>query len=129
MKPEFAAARHRLERVVMECWAKVLQKSEIDSNENFFDVGGTSLLAVKLYRLLQQRLNVDVPILGLFRYPSVRGFVETLINAQETPHAPKTPVLRVARVPTSPATTLTPAERAARQRDAFASRRSGNGRA
>ena len=129
MKPEFAAPRHRLERVVTQCWAEVLQKSEIDPNDNFFDVGGTSLLAVKLYRLLQQRLNVDVSILGLFRYPSVRGFVDTLINAQEATAAPGAPAVPVTRLPTTTATALTPAERAARQRDAFASRRSGNGRA
>jgi hypothetical protein len=128
MKLETAAPRQRLERVVTQCWVEVLQKSEIDPNGNFFDVGGTSLLAVKLYRLLQQRLNVDVSILGLFRDPTVRGFVEALINAQETTHVPRTPALLVTRVPTTTATILTPAERAARQRDAFASRRSGNGR-
>jgi hypothetical protein len=116
-----------LERVVTQCWAEVLQHSEIDPGDNFFEVGGTSLLAVKLYHLLQQRLNADVPILALFRYPSVRGFVETLLGASDATRAPAAPTRPMARAAAAAPIALTPAERAARQRDAFASRRPSSG--
>src|SRR5262245_21334715 len=99
MKPEFATPRRRLEHLVTQCWSEVLGSSEIGPDDNFFDVGGTSLQAVKLHLLLQQRLNVEVPILALFQHPSVRGFVEAVLDVRVAGPRPISLMARGARVP------------------------------
>jgi nonribosomal peptide synthetase DhbF len=123
MRPEFATPRHRLEHIVMLCWSEVLGRSDIGADENFFDVGGSSLHAVKLHALLRARLKADIPILALFEHPSVRGFVEMFAPRQ--PDAPRpSPLTAPAARPGLPtATALSPAERAARQHAACQSRR------
>ncbi len=127
MKPEFATRRRRLERIVTLCWSEVLGRPDIGPDDNFFDVGGTSLQAVKLHLLLQQRLTAEVSILALFQYPSVRGFVETLVEAHEVGPRPSPLTAPGAHVQAAMTTALSPAERAARQREAFQSRRSRSG--
>jgi Phosphopantetheine attachment site len=128
MNPDFAGPKSRLERIVTQCWAEVLGTAEIRPDENFFDLGGTSLLAIKLHRLLQQRLGLDVSILSLFRFPSIRGFVQTLLDTSAATSPAGIPRLPPARIPPAARGALTPMERAARQREALESRRSVSGR-
>jgi phosphopantetheine binding protein len=127
MKPEFATSRRRLEHIVTLCWSEVLGRSDIGTDDNFFDVGGTSLHAIKLHLLLQQRLNAEVPILGLFQSPTIRGFVETYVDAREVERRPSPLTAPGARVQAAMTTALSTAERAARQWEAFQSRRNRSG--
>ncbi|HLN61118.1 MAG TPA: beta-ketoacyl synthase N-terminal-like domain-containing protein, partial [Symbiobacteriaceae bacterium] len=66
------------ERKVAEVWRKVLGAERIGSKDNFFDLGGHSLRLVQVQNLLRQELNVEVPLLELFQYPTVSSLAKRI---------------------------------------------------
>jgi hypothetical protein len=59
------------ELAVIEIWSSVLGRP-IQRNDNFFEVGGHSLLAVKVFRLLSERTAVPLALTDIFRFPNAR---------------------------------------------------------
>ena len=86
------------ERVVLDAWRTVLGTDEIGVDDNFFDVGGHSLLVVRLHRTLQERLGHPLPLTDLYRYPTVRSFSVSLAESDgEAPIAISNALDRAAR--------------------------------
>jgi hypothetical protein len=61
----------------------VLQNDSIGHNENFFDVGGSSLLLIALRKELQTELNVSLPITWLFEHPTIRSLAARLTKESQ----------------------------------------------
>lgn len=57
---------------VAAVWHHVLSSSSIGLDDNFFDVGGSSILFVHLQSELRRQLTVEVPITVLYDNPSIR---------------------------------------------------------
>lgn len=66
------------EREVARIWEEVLGTEKFGSDDNFFDVGGHSLLIVRLRSLIEQRLGVEVSNLDLFQNATVRSLARHL---------------------------------------------------
>ncbi|HVR95482.1 MAG TPA: acyltransferase domain-containing protein [Thermoanaerobaculia bacterium] len=66
-----AAADGSLERRVAEVWQRVLGVDEIGLNDNFFDLGGNSLLGLQLVSELSRDLEVQIAPVTLFESPTV----------------------------------------------------------
>ena len=58
-------------KLVSSIWKKILHKDEVDVQRNFFDNGGDSLLATELAFDLGEKLNITVPLVKIFQYPTV----------------------------------------------------------
>ncbi len=84
-----AVPRTDAERVVAEAWREVLGVDEVGLDDNFFDLGGHSLLLARLRSRLRGRFPSDVSIVVLFRYPTVRSLAEHLAGGE--PQAGPTP--------------------------------------
>jgi acyl carrier protein len=67
-----------LETVLAEVWQAVLRRDQVGMQDNFFDIGGHSLLTVKVQAQLRERLRRVVPITDLFRFPTIRGLAAHL---------------------------------------------------
>jgi amino acid adenylation domain-containing protein len=67
-----------LERQIAALWQDVLKIDRIGANDNFFDVGGHSLLAVRLFGKLRDTLGRDLALVDLFSYPTVRAMARFL---------------------------------------------------
>jgi amino acid adenylation domain-containing protein len=67
------------ERTVAEAWAEVLGITRVGVGANFFDLGGNSLLAVRVCHRLREALGREVPVVELFRHPTVRAFARALL--------------------------------------------------
>ncbi|MCY7368720.1 MAG: amino acid adenylation domain-containing protein [Chamaesiphon sp.] len=70
------------EQSLIEIWQKVLQITEVDPSENFFNLGGNSLVAVTLIGEIRSSLNVDLPLISLFRSPTIIGLVKEIEQIQ-----------------------------------------------
>ncbi|MEV8477585.1 amino acid adenylation domain-containing protein [Streptomyces sp. NPDC051173] len=79
-----------VERQVAQAWREVLRTEAVGTDQNFFDVGGHSLLLVELQHRLQAVAGRDIELLDLFRHTSVRTQAAFLSAGGETP-APDTP--------------------------------------
>jgi amino acid adenylation domain-containing protein len=66
-----APANDREERIAA-VWRELLEVDRVGVLDNFFDLGGNSLLMLRLHRRLEQELGSEVPILKLFDHPNVR---------------------------------------------------------
>ncbi|MDC7987889.1 amino acid adenylation domain-containing protein, partial [Rhodoplanes sp. TEM] len=66
-----APAASETERAVAEVWAEVLSRPPAGVDLNFFEAGGTSLLAIRLGDRLARRFGRPVPVLTVFRNPTV----------------------------------------------------------
>jgi amino acid adenylation domain-containing protein len=66
------------QRRVAEVWQDVLQVDRVGLHENFFDLGGHSLLLVKLHAKLKQAFATDFPLIELFQRTTVASQAERL---------------------------------------------------
>ncbi len=78
-KPEFAYTvcdghippRTLTERMLAELWAEVLNLPEVGIHDNFFTLGGHSLMAVRLTQKIRERLHIDLSLVALFQAPTM----------------------------------------------------------
>lgn len=67
----FVEPRSPAETAVAEVWREVLGLAQIGVDDNFFDLGGHSLLLAKVHSRLNERFGVDVSIVELFRHSTI----------------------------------------------------------
>jgi acyl carrier protein len=67
-----------MESRVAAVWQEVLGIGNIGIHENFFDLGGNSLLLITLTGRLQDKLQRKISILEIFRDPTISSFVARL---------------------------------------------------
>ncbi len=67
-----------LEQEVAGAWRQVLGADHVGLDDNFFDIGGNSLLLVAVHTKLQERFNRKIPVAELFAYTTVRSLSERL---------------------------------------------------
>lgn len=73
-----ASPRPGLERQVADVWTRVLGVGPIDRHDNFFDLGGHSILAIRVFAELEILTGRRPPLATLFRAPTLAGFAEVL---------------------------------------------------
>jgi amino acid adenylation domain-containing protein len=75
---EPVAPRDRYERSLAEILGDLLGQPTIGVHDDFFDIGGTSLTAMRLVVMLEQRYGVSVPLSTFVTAPTVAGLAELL---------------------------------------------------
>jgi amino acid adenylation domain-containing protein len=68
----FAAPQNATETRLAALWQKTLRRDAAGLDDNFFDLGGDSLLLTALHRDLERELARTVPITELFQFPTIR---------------------------------------------------------
>jgi virginiamycin A acetyltransferase len=63
---------------VREVWERNLGVSPIGPDDDFFDLGGSSLMAVQVIQEISYRLDLDLPMSALFQAPTVAGLAATI---------------------------------------------------
>jgi amino acid adenylation domain-containing protein len=74
--------RDDVERKVAALWREALGVEEIGALDNFFELGGHSLLLAQLHARLERDFGRAVPVLELFRHPTVRALSAYLSGQQ-----------------------------------------------
>lgn len=67
-----------LESLIAAIWQEVLGRDLIGRDDNFFDLGGHSLLIVQVYQKLCQRHHAPFHVIDLFKYPTIRMLADFL---------------------------------------------------
>ncbi|MEU4086737.1 amino acid adenylation domain-containing protein [Streptomyces aureus] len=73
-----------LGQTVAAVWRDVLGFAHIGADDNFFDLGGHSLLMVRVQARLAEALGRDVPVVDLFQYPTVRTLARHLADSDRS---------------------------------------------
>ena len=74
----FVAPRENLELEVTKIWEQVLGKQSIGVRDNFFDLGGDSLLAVRLLAQIEKTFGKNLPLATLFQAPNIEELANIL---------------------------------------------------
>jgi acyl transferase domain-containing protein/acyl carrier protein len=77
-------ARGELERRVTAVWQKMLGRDQLGVHDNFFDLGGNSLLGMQLITELNRELDVQIAPVALFEAPTIAALVKYLAPPEET---------------------------------------------
>jgi natural product biosynthesis luciferase-like monooxygenase protein len=73
-----AAPQSELEKTVASVWQEVLGLADVGVTDNFFDLGGHSLLVVQVQRRLREVSGCEVSITDMFRLPTIRALAAHL---------------------------------------------------
>ncbi len=69
----FLAPRGRTEDAIAAAWRAVLRLDQVGIDDNFFDLGGHSLLLVQVQAKLRSALDQEIAIVEMFQYPTIRA--------------------------------------------------------
>jgi thioesterase domain-containing protein/acyl carrier protein len=75
---EFVAPRTAVEEQLAAIWRELLNIERVGVHDSFFDLGGSSLSALRLTSRVRSTLAVDLPLLALFTAPTVAGLAEAI---------------------------------------------------
>jgi hypothetical protein len=77
----FTAARNDVERGIAAIWVSVLGVPEVGIDDNFFDLGGHSLLLAQVHAQVRARFRSDLPLVKLIEHPTVGALARYLSEA------------------------------------------------
>jgi acyl carrier protein len=69
---------------VAQIWRTLLREDEIAPSDDFFELGGNSLLAMQVIVRVRRRFGIDIPIRALFDNPTLAGFSQAVGAAPRT---------------------------------------------
>jgi amino acid adenylation domain-containing protein len=95
----FAPRRHEapdgeIETTVAEIWAEVLKAERVGRQDNFYELGGASLLAARVALRLRQRLGLELGIREIFENPLLCDFARIVESALQS----RSPIITGTRV-------------------------------
>lgn len=79
----YVAWGNETERVIVKIWQDLLGVEQVGVNDNFFDLGGNSLIGLKVISRLKRELGLEIPIVALFEGPTVKSLAELITRGQD----------------------------------------------
>ncbi|HEV2147714.1 MAG TPA: non-ribosomal peptide synthase/polyketide synthase [Longimicrobiaceae bacterium] len=77
----FAAPRTPAEENLATIWAEVLRLERVGAHDNFFEIGGHSLLAIRMQALVRQVFGAEMPLRSIFEHPTVAALAPEIERA------------------------------------------------
>ena len=75
---EYTAPRTSKEKLVAEIWQETLKKERIDIFSNFFEIGGHSIVAVKIAVKIKKKTGIRIPLSAVFQHSTIEKFAKLL---------------------------------------------------
>ncbi len=69
------------EEILAVIWSQMLERPEVGNHENFFEIGGHSLLAMRLIARISTTFRLDLPLRALFENPTIAELGAVIQNA------------------------------------------------
>ena len=83
LETAYVSPRSEAERTIAAIWEEVLRVEQVGVNDNFFDLGGHSLLVVQVHSRLMGTFKREFPMTDMFRHTTVAGLAQYLSQVQE----------------------------------------------
>jgi len=83
--PAFTEPQNETERTIARIWGEALGLERIGVHDNFFNLGGHSLLLVRVHHLLETALDRPLPMVALFEHPNVAALARFLDRGRSAP--------------------------------------------
>lgn len=83
----YVAPQTDIEQIIATVWQELLGVEKVGVNDNFFDLGGNSLLLTQAYSELKKRLSNEVEsisLIDLFNYSTIKSLIQHLAQRNKT---------------------------------------------
>ncbi len=80
---EYVAPRTEVEIAISQVWADVLQVDQVGVRDNFFQIGGHSLLAMQVLVRIRSMMSIEMPMSVLFELPTVEQMALYVIQTRQ----------------------------------------------
>ncbi|MCU0287656.1 MAG: amino acid adenylation domain-containing protein, partial [Acidobacteria bacterium] len=67
----YVEPQENLEKQIAGIWKTILKHDKVGTHDNFFDLGGNSLKILQVHHTLTETLNIKIPAIDLFKYPTI----------------------------------------------------------
>lgn len=94
----FEAPATESEKTIASIWSSILGVESVSGNDDFFHLGGSSLLIAQMLTEVGERYSVSIPMTALFRNPTLKEFA-AVVDAEEDRDRS---ALEISRTNTSP---------------------------
>jgi amino acid adenylation domain-containing protein len=84
----YTAPRDDTERALCRIWAEVLGVDQVGIDDDFFEIGGHSLLAARVFSRIDTTLRCALPLGTLFQCPTIRGLAPRILAASGVERMP-----------------------------------------
>lgn len=81
-KAVYQPPQNELEQLIAGLWQEVLFVEAIDRDDNFFDLGGHSLLLMKVNLKLKHHCGKEISLVEMFKYPTIATLADFLSGQQ-----------------------------------------------
>jgi amino acid adenylation domain-containing protein len=82
----YIAPQNEIEQAIADVWKRVLDLEKVGINNNFFEIGGNSLLITKVYSKLKNALGdrvESISLIELFKYPTISSLAKYLSQVRQ----------------------------------------------
>jgi acyl carrier protein len=79
----YVAPRTEMQQLIAKIWQEALLLERVGLDDNFFDLGGHSLLVARVRFTLREKLGRDIALVDFFTYPTVRTLADHMEEAAE----------------------------------------------
>ena len=93
-KAEYTVYRTPLEKVLAEIWAEVLGLEQVGAHDNFFNLGGDSILATLVVSRVRRALQLELSLVSFFEKPTVTEMALSLETTGQAVSAPQSRTLQ-----------------------------------
>jgi aryl carrier-like protein len=85
---QYVAPHTDVEQSLWKIWHEVIGIEKIGVHDNFFDLGGHSILMLKVQRKIREALHRELSLVELFRYPTIHLLANWLKREPDSPAEP-----------------------------------------
>lgn len=86
MNDDIESLMNPVQQRVADIWRKVLRTNRVSLHDNFFDVGGHSMLVVKLHDTLKREFDGGLALMELFQHTTIASQAERVSSAVVSEH-------------------------------------------
>lgn len=86
-----------MEAIIARHWRRVLGTESFGTDQNFFDLGGTSMQLMRVHAALEQELGRSIDVVSVFEHPKIRSLARFLEKAPDSLQKTATAQSRAAR--------------------------------
>ena len=78
------APRNSIEEQLVAIWCRLLNVERIGVHDNFFQLGGHSLIATRIVLQIRREFDVEIPLRAVFENPAIEGLALQITMRQTT---------------------------------------------
>ncbi len=94
LQQAYVAPRTGVEIEIADIWQQILGVEQVGLHDDFFELGGNSLLATQLVSRLSDAFRVELPLRRFFEAPTIAQFAQTLADTAGVAAEPRVPKIK-----------------------------------